>query len=46
VTVIALEKCEILELQKKEFDEFAARHPRWVKTLRAYRYGQFVKQRG
>jgi type VI secretion system protein ImpH len=45
VTVIALEECEILELRKSDFDEFAARNPRWSKTLKAYRYGQFVKQR-
>lgn len=46
VTVIALEECEILELRKNEFEKFAARNPRWSKTLKAYRYGQFVKQRG
>lgn len=46
VTVIALEKCQILELSKSDFDEFAARNPRWRKTLKAYRYGQFVKHWG
>jgi len=46
VTVIALEECEILELGKSDFDEFAAQNSRWRKTLKAYRYGQFVKQRG
>jgi type VI secretion system protein ImpH len=47
VTAIALEdKCEILELGKIEFEEFAARHHRWSKTLKAYRYGQFVKRPG
>ncbi|PYS51608.1 MAG: type VI secretion system baseplate subunit TssG [Acidobacteria bacterium] len=46
VTVVALEECEVLELRKNDFDEFAAEHPRWRKTLKAYRYGQFVKQRG
>ncbi|HEY0544266.1 MAG TPA: type VI secretion system baseplate subunit TssG [Pyrinomonadaceae bacterium] len=43
-TVIALEKSEILKLDKDDFDDFAAHHPRWAKTLKAYRYGQFVKQ--
>lgn len=46
VTVVALENCEILELSKSDFDEFAARNPLWRKSLKAYRYGQFVKQRG
>jgi type VI secretion system protein ImpH len=46
VTVIALERCEILELSRSDFDKFAALHPRWSKTLKAYRYGQFVKQQG
>jgi type VI secretion system protein ImpH len=45
-TVTALEECEILELHKRPFDRFAARHPRWSKTLKAYRYGRFVKQGG
>jgi type VI secretion system ImpH/TssG family protein len=45
VTAVALERCEILELQKSDFDKFAALHPRWAKTLKAYRYGRFVKQR-
>ncbi len=45
VTAVALEECEILELQKIDFDKFAALHPRWAKTLKAYRYGRFVKQR-
>lgn len=45
VTAVALEECEILELQKSDFDKFAALHPRWAKTLKAYRYGRFVKQR-
>lgn len=44
VTVIALEKSEILQLHKADFKDFAAHHPRWAKTLKAYRYGQFVKQ--
>jgi type VI secretion system protein ImpH len=45
-TVIALDDCKILELNKKEFDEFAARNPRWRKgkALKAYRYGQLVKR--
>jgi type VI secretion system protein ImpH len=42
VTVIALEDCEILELSKSDFDSFAAQHPRWSKTLKAYRYGHLV----
>ncbi|HEV7377848.1 MAG TPA: type VI secretion system baseplate subunit TssG [Pyrinomonadaceae bacterium] len=42
VTVIALERCEILELSRSDFDQFAAQNPRWSKTLKAYRYGQFV----
>ena len=46
VTVIAVEECEILELGKSDFDEFAAQNSRWRKTLKAYRYGQFVKGRG
>lgn len=46
VTAIALDDCQILELSKSDFDEFAARNSRWRKTLKAYRYGQFVKQRG
>jgi type VI secretion system protein ImpH len=45
-TVIALEECDILELSRSDFDDFAAQHPRWRKTLKAYRYGQYVKQRG
>jgi CRP-like cAMP-binding protein len=45
VTVIALEDCEILELSKSDFDNFAAQHPPWSKTLKAYRYGHFVKHR-
>lgn len=45
-TVIALDDCKILELNKKEFDEFAARNPRWRKgkALKAYRYGQLIKR--
>jgi type VI secretion system protein ImpH len=46
VTAIALEQCEILELSKSDFDEFAARNHLWRKTLKAYRYGQYVKHRG
>jgi type VI secretion system protein ImpH len=42
-TVTALENCVILELHKKEFEEFAAQNSRWRQTLKAYRYGQFVK---
>lgn len=45
VTVIALERCQVLELSKNDFDEFASRNPRWRRTLKAYRYGQFVNQR-
>lgn len=45
-TAIALDTCEILELSKSDFDEFAARNSRWRTTLKAYRYGQFVKDRG
>jgi type VI secretion system protein ImpH len=45
-TVVALEECEILELTRSDFDKFAARHPRWRRTLKAYRYGQFVKHKG
>lgn len=44
-TATALEGCEVLELRKKEFDEFALRNARWRKTLKAYRYGQFVRQK-
>lgn len=43
-TILALEDCQILELHKQEFEEFASRHQRWRRTLKAYRYGQFVKQ--
>jgi type VI secretion system protein ImpH len=45
-TVTALEKCEILELGKSDFEEFAAHNSTWRRSLKAYRYGQFVKQRG
>jgi type VI secretion system protein ImpH len=45
-TVTALEECEILRLSKSDFEEFAARYRRWSKTLKAYRYGQFVKHAG
>jgi type VI secretion system ImpH/TssG family protein len=43
-TVVALEKSVILKLYKDDFIDFASRNPRWAKTLKAYRYGQFVKQ--
>lgn len=42
-TVTALEDCVILELHKDDFDVFASQNPRWRRTLKAYRYGQFVK---
>lgn len=45
-TVVALEECEILELGKSDFNEFAAQNQRWRKTLKAYRYGQFVRHQG
>lgn len=44
-TATALEDCTILELRKKEFEEFALQNGRWRKTLKAYRYGQFVRQK-
>ncbi|HKQ52784.1 MAG TPA: cyclic nucleotide-binding domain-containing protein, partial [Pyrinomonadaceae bacterium] len=42
-TATALEDCELLELHKKEFEEFAQKNEPWRKTLKAYRYGQFVR---
>jgi type VI secretion system protein ImpH len=42
-TAIALENCTILELRKKEFEEFALHNEPWRTTLKAYRYGQFVR---
>jgi type VI secretion system protein ImpH len=42
-TAIALEDCEILELKKKNFEEFSARNQQWRKALKAYRFGQLVK---
>ena len=44
-TATALEDCVILELHKDEFERFALQNERWRKTLKAYRYGQFVKNR-
>ncbi|HEX8775461.1 MAG TPA: type VI secretion system baseplate subunit TssG [Pyrinomonadaceae bacterium] len=46
-TAIALEDCEILELDKKEFDQFSAQEQnrQWRKALKAYRFGQLVKPR-
>jgi type VI secretion system protein ImpH len=45
-TVVALDDCKILELNKKEFDEFGKRNPRWRKgkALKALRYGQLIKR--
>ena len=44
-TATAIEDCVILELHKKEFEDFALKNERWRKTLKAYRYGQFVRHR-
>jgi type VI secretion system protein ImpH len=44
-TVVALEDCTVLELDKKELQKFAEENPRWKKTWKAYRYGQFVEPR-
>jgi type VI secretion system protein ImpH len=45
-SVVTLTDCEILELKKKDLDEFTARHPRFAAALRAYAAARLKKGKG